>query len=255
MRRFVNSILASLSLHAAVVVPMAAVTALLDALDATPALASVASEEIEGTDEEADVFGSGSEVEVYTEPIRVSMYVEPGTETVAAAVEQATARTAGAGAQAQASKEQKPTGEGIEGYYSRHNPDRKGASSTGQKGEKKPCDPEPAIAQVDGTTWTVERAFVDWYASHLAELNKVAEVYPSDGDDGKRNGFRLGLPRCSVLRQGGLRSGDVVHEVNGRKIHDIPQAVAAYFALRDERVLRVKLTRKGEPLTLKFKLK
>lgn len=253
MRRFVNSILASLSLHAAVVVPVVAVGALIDALDATPALASIGSDEVEGEDEESDVFGGGSEVEVYTEPIRVSMYVEPGTQSVAAAIEQATSKRT-TGASSQATKAQ-PTGEGIEGYYSRHYSDRKGASSTGQKGEKKPCDPEPAIAQVDGTTWTVERAFVDWYASHLAELNKIAEVYPSDGDDGKRNGFRLGLPRCSVLRQGGLRSGDVVHEVNGRRVNDIPQAVAAYFALRNDSVIRVKLTRKGQPLTLKFRLK
>ncbi|MFZ5481406.1 MAG: hypothetical protein ACOZNI_31890 [Myxococcota bacterium] len=115
-----------------------------------------------------------------------------------------------------------------------------------KKSNRKPC-PEPTqeIARTGSDSWTVERDLVEYYASHLKELMKLASVSPHEAG-GKPDGFRVGLPRCSILRDGGLRSGDVVHDINGRKVNNVVQAVAAYFALRKEKTLTVRLTRQGK---------
>lgn len=117
---------------------------------------------------------------------------------------------------------------------------------------KKPCETSDDIVAMDeADTWWVERDIVEYYATHMKELQKLGAVW-THKTDGKPDGFKVGLSRCSLLKQGGLKSGDLVHDINGRKIHNLFQAIAAYFALRDESVLQVRISRKGEPLVLSY---
>jgi S1-C subfamily serine protease len=55
-----------------------------------------------------------------------------------------------------------------------------------------------------------------------------------------------------VLRQGGLKSGDIVHDINGRRIYTVLQAVGAYLALRTEPELTLNVTRRGKPVILNY---
>jgi S1-C subfamily serine protease len=117
-----------------------------------------------------------------------------------------------------------------------------------------PCDPpNPAIAQLAEGSWGIERELIDYYATHLRALMELGSVWAhKDPHSGRLDGFRLGLARCSLLRQAGLRSGDVVHDVNGHEIHSVLEAVSAYFALRAERHLELDVSRRGEDLRLKY---
>ena len=117
-----------------------------------------------------------------------------------------------------------------------------------------PCaELNPSIAQTDDAAYTVQRELLEYYAGHLVELNDLAGVSThSDKVTGEKDGFRVGLKRCTLLYQAGLRSGDVVHSVNERHIVNVLQAVGAYFALRKETELVVALTRKGKPLQLTY---
>lgn len=130
--------------------------------------------------------------------------------------------------------------------------DRQGADQRQAKGppnnnkNKPPCPEVEEVVQMGPTSWTVEREFVDYYASHLAELMKLAGTYPHEDAQGRPDGFRVGLPRCSVLRRGGLKSGDVIHDVNGIRINTVLQAVAAWFDLRNDSHVTVNLTRGGK---------
>lgn len=124
---------------------------------------------------------------------------------------------------------------------------------TGRPAHKPPCPPPvDDIARVADAHWYIDRDLVEFYATNMFELKKLGSVWTHKGSDGKLDGFRVGLARCSVLRQGGLRSGDVVHDINGRRIHSVIQAIAAYFALRSEPELEVRVTRRGEPLMLRY---
>ena len=132
---------------------------------------------------------------------------------------------------------------------------KEGVAGKAPRGNKKPCEPVEEIVKVSSTKWKVERGLLDWYAVHLRELEKQAGVGIHRGADGKRDGARLYLPRCSVLRQAGFRGGDVVHSVNGHKVTTIANGVKTYAKVRKDRTLKVDLTRKnGKSLTLTYKL-
>ena len=132
---------------------------------------------------------------------------------------------------------------------------KEGVAGKAPRGNKKPCDPVEEITKVSEHKWKVERSILDWYAVHLRELEKQAGVGIHRGDNGKRDGARLYLPRCSVLRQAGFRGGDVIHTVNGHKVTTIANGVKTYAKVRGDRVLKVDLTRKnGKSLTLTYKL-
>lgn len=131
-------------------------------------------------------------------------------------------------------------------------PNPKAQSSS--KKPKKVCPPNPDIARIGTWQWGVERSLIEKYAGDMKLLNKVARVTPHQSADGKPDGFRLGLPQCSPLRLAGFKTGDIVKDVNKRKIHNVLQAVAAYFTLRNEKNFTVHLDRKGQILTLRYKV-
>lgn len=127
------------------------------------------------------------------------------------------------------------------------------AASEESRGKKKNCDQVDGIER-NGETVVVRRDVVHFYATHLKELDRVASAGFHAGPDGAADGFKLAMPRCSPLRQGGLRVGDVIHSANGHLVTNIPQVVATWFAVKGESVVKVKLTRKGQPMTLTYKL-
>lgn len=116
----------------------------------------------------------------------------------------------------------------------------------------KPCAINPDVARLETWKWGVERDLIELYAKDTNKLNRLARVSTHEGKDGKPDGFRLGLPRCSVLKQAGLKTGDVVKDVNGRKIHNLFQAVGAYFTLRKEKTFILHVDRKGSMVTLRY---
>ena len=130
-----------------------------------------------------------------------------------------------------------------------------GAKAKNPKKNPKPCPPPVAqIEQLGPWEWFVERALVEYYAAHIPEIDNLGSVWSHQDAQGNADGFRLGLPRCTVLREGGLKSGDVVHDINGIKVNNVLQAVSAYLRLRKEPVLRLHLTRKKEDLTYSYNL-
>lgn len=131
---------------------------------------------------------------------------------------------------------------------------RAGSRAARPPRNQKACDTsDDIVAMEEPDTWWIERDIVEYYASHMKELQKLGAVW-THKTDGKPDGFKVGLSRCSLLKQGGLKSGDLVHDINGRRIHNILQAIGAYIALRDESVLHVRISRKGEPMVLSYHL-
>ena len=90
----------------------------------------------------------------------------------------------------------------------------------------------------------MERDIVDYYASHLRELDRQAVTKTYKDDKGKKVGVRVHLPRCSVLRFGGLKNGDIIRSVNGKKVATLPQAVKTWLAVRNKSKIKVEITRK-----------
>lgn len=216
-----------------------------------------------GTEDGAEVFASsgGGELAPLTEPVQVAIYKEPAK----AAPVTSTAPTTPV-AEAPAASTESSSGEGTSRKTSSVSSNRGSKESTGSarsegsgkppRGKKKPCDKLDEITQLSDTSWRVERDLLDWYATHLRELDKLAGVVTHKDDDGKPDGARLWLPRCSYLKQGGFKHGDIVRSVNGREVYTIPQGVKAWIAERKAKKLTVVLTRRnGEERTHTIHLK
>ncbi|MEQ1571845.1 MAG: hypothetical protein ABMA64_39830 [Myxococcota bacterium] len=125
-----------------------------------------------------------------------------------------------------------------------------------RKSRAKPCEEpsDPAIRSTGDDRWTVDRDVLHRYTRDWSRLDELgwSKVHQANGE---ADGFQLGGVRCgSDLWDAGLRSGDVVHAVNGRSVHSVPQAVLAYTALRGEDRFVVRVTRKGESRTLRYVL-
>lgn len=128
------------------------------------------------------------------------------------------------------------------------------AASEASRGKRKDCPKTDGITRVEKGVIEIERDVVHYYATHLNELDRIASAGFHPGPDGKPDGFKLAMPRCSPLRDGGLRVGDIIQEANGRKVTNLPQCVAAWFAVKGDDKVTVKLLRKGEPMTLTYHL-
>lgn len=201
----------------------------------------------------------GGELVSLATPVQVSLYKEPRKRRPAATTAPAAEGASAASSRGDASEggaAGTPAADASTGEVVDPRVLREGVQGKPPRGKKKPCEPIEEVVKIGEDRWRIERDLMDWYATHLRELEKQVGVSSHRGEDGKRNGARLYLPRCSVLRQGGLLNGDVVHTVNGRKVNTVAQGVATWLAVRNDKTIVVELSRKdGTPRTHTYKLK
>lgn len=121
-------------------------------------------------------------------------------------------------------------------------------------GSGRSCDPATdRIVAINNTTFQVERTLVEEYGSVKAAKTLVGWVAKHEDDRGKMDGVQVGGIACgSPLHLAGIRSGDVVHDVNGKEITGIFSALAAYKQLKKADVLTVRITRSGRPLAVVY---
>jgi hypothetical protein len=107
---------------------------------------------------------------------------------------------------------------------------------------------------IDATNngFSVGREVVDYYA-HITRYRKLGHVSWHEGDDGERDGFKLRRINCD-LREAGIRNGDIVNTVNGRTVQTIPQAISLWFKVRRKNRIVLEITRRGVPMTIKYRL-
>lgn len=115
-----------------------------------------------------------------------------------------------------------------------------------------------AAADKDGveslSAWhkRIDREVLDKLADNPAQLAKLGRAVPHKGPNGDVDGYRLsGIRRRSLGRKLGLRSGDVIHSVEGLEITSMGAALQAFEALQSEDDLSIALTRRGQKETLR----
>ena len=124
----------------------------------------------------------------------------------------------------------------------------------GVAGKPKDClPPDERITKKSDTDYNVDRDLVDYYAKHLKEFDDLARTLAYTDEDGNPNGFRITGMRCgNPLMQAGIKNGDIVTAVNGKKVNNTMQAASAYMKLRGEEHLHVEVTRRGETMALEY---
>jgi hypothetical protein len=136
-----------------------------------------------------------------------------------------------------------------------------GAPSTKKKHKKrrrrrpKCLEGTESITEIGNNRYAVERALIDSYARDLRALGALAWVSWHEDDAGKVDGFVVRRIRCgSVLHEAGIRNGDVVHAVNGRRIRSMAKAIPLWWALRKRPIVHLRITRGDESMRLFYRL-
>lgn len=109
-----------------------------------------------------------------------------------------------------------------------------------------PRSPSRAMARVE-----VERRLGEESSRILAETTLVPVT-----DGGKVTGFTLArIPENSLLSDAGLRTGDVLTEVNGVAIDSLATLISLWPRLQGESALRAIVLRHGQPVALSVALR
>lgn len=117
-----------------------------------------------------------------------------------------------------------------------------------------PKDIADKIQKVSDTEFHVDRAVVDNILEHQADLMRQARIVPEQ-KDGKVVGIRLfGIRPDTLLGKLGLQNGDRLEAINGFEMASPEKALEAYAKLRTAESLNVKVTRRGQPVSIDFKI-
>ncbi len=147
--------------------------------------------------------------------------------------------------QAQAPQPQKPS-EPSEPKKRRSR--RRGASPL-------PKEMRDKIKRVSDTEFHIDRSVVDKILEDQAELMKSARIVP-EKKDGKVVGIRMfGVRPDTLLGTLGFQNGDRLETINGFNMASPEKALQAYARLRTANNLNVKISRRGKPMSIDFRIK
>jgi general secretion pathway protein C len=125
------------------------------------------------------------------------------------------------------------------------------------KADGRGIDPEikSKINRVSDTEFHIDRSAVDKILEDQGNLMKSARIVPEQ-KDGKVVGIRLfGVRPDTLLGTLGLQNGDRLEQINGFDMGSPEKALEAYARLRTAPNLTVKVNRRGQPMTIEFKIK
>ena len=99
---------------------------------------------------------------------------------------------------------------------------------------------------------TLDQTRVDNALENLNQLMSEVKIRPYF-KDGEASGFIVSnIARDSVIREMGLKTGDIVTGINGREIKTADDAMAFYEKLRSGETLSIQLNRRGRPETIEY---
>jgi general secretion pathway protein C len=111
------------------------------------------------------------------------------------------------------------------------------------------------IQKVSDTEFSIDRSVVDNILERQAELMKSARIVPEQ-KDGKVVGVRLfGIRPDTLLGTLGLQNGDRLETINGFNMASPEKALEAYARLRTASNLNVKVSRRGQPVSIDYRIK
>jgi general secretion pathway protein C len=127
--------------------------------------------------------------------------------------------------------------------------------TTGRGPSTVPPDIAAKIQKISDTEFHVDRSVVDKILENQADLMRSARIVPEQ-KDGKVLGVRLfGIRPDTLLGTLGLQNGDRLETINGFNMASPEKALEAYARLRTAGNLNVKVTRKGAPMSIDYRIK
>ena len=114
---------------------------------------------------------------------------------------------------------------------------------------------QEGIHKVSLYRYEVSRGMLEEQLADLSAIGRQARIVPNYRG-GKYEGFKLvGVRPGSLYRALGIRSGDIVHRVNGQEIDSPNKAMALLQALRNESEVELGISRRGQRRSLNYRIK
>lgn len=111
------------------------------------------------------------------------------------------------------------------------------------------------VKKVGPYEYHIERSMLEENLQDLTKLGMQARIIPNYVD-GRYQGFRLvGIRPDSLYRAIGLESGDLVTRVNGQDIDTPNKAIQLFEELRTSPTIVLDLERRGQKVTMTYKVK
>lgn len=107
----------------------------------------------------------------------------------------------------------------------------------------------------ESTEFHLERKEIEGYTQNLAQVLQQARAIPETGPSGEVLGFRVvDIQAGSVFEKLGIKKGDLIRGVNGRRLDSVSKAMELYNTLRAENTIAVDIERNGRSETLSYSL-
>ena len=132
-------------------------------------------------------------------------------------------------------------------------PKKSGGRSTPSK-----ADDETGIAEAGENKFTIPRDTLDKYISDMDAISsgKHGRARPHRDENGNVDGFRLsGIRRNSLGSKLGIKTGDVVHSVNGKPLTNVKEAMDAFSTLQNDSSFSFEITRRGQKQTMEYSVR
>ncbi len=113
-------------------------------------------------------------------------------------------------------------------------------------------DSLPITEVESGQKVSLKRAHVDDAFKNINKLMSEVKIGPYFQDD-KPVGFIVeSIAPESVVREMGLKTGDIITSINGRQIKTADDAMSFYNSLKAGDTLKIQITRRGRPQTIEY---
>lgn len=143
----------------------------------------------------------------------------------------------------------------VDGNVQRADPDAIKAAAAAESAVVKPTTTEGGVQQVSENKYTVPRATIEQQMANPESLARQARIMPNY-KDGESAGLRLvGISPNSVYSQLGIRSGDVIHSVNGVSLDNQRQAMEMLDKMRSEKSVTIEVERRGKKEKIEYDIR
>ncbi|MFH1532498.1 MAG: type II secretion system protein GspC [Pseudomonadota bacterium] len=112
------------------------------------------------------------------------------------------------------------------------------------------------VTKVNEFEYHIDRGLLDEKLQDLGALGREARVIPNyDRESGSYKGFKLiGVRPNSLYRNIGIRSGDVILQVNGEEMNSPSKALELFTKLQTSNEISLDIKRRGKVETLQYKI-
>jgi general secretion pathway protein C len=114
---------------------------------------------------------------------------------------------------------------------------------------------EYAVRKVSDSEYVIDEAEVENALGNINQLLTQIRVVPNF-KDGQADGFKVfAIKPESIFAKVGLRNGDVIRKVNDQDISSPDKAFQAFQDLRNEKNLKVEISRRGQQQSLSYEIR